>query len=94
MQRETRKLVLRCVVGWLPHTYSILGSSVDFLKKCDVHNLNDQVKEDEMDRSFFKHEKKKRNTYRILVGKPEENRPLGRPRCRWEYNIKMDLRNF
>jgi hypothetical protein len=29
--------------------------------------------------------------YRVLVGKPEGKRPLGRPRCRWEYNIKMDL---
>jgi hypothetical protein len=27
----------------------------------------------------------------VLVGKPEENRPLGRPRRRWENNIKMDL---
>jgi hypothetical protein len=26
-----------------------------------------------------------------LVGKPERKRPLGRPRCRWDYNIKMDL---
>jgi hypothetical protein len=32
-----------------------------------------------------------RNAYRILVGKPEGNRPLGRPRCRWVDNIKMDL---
>jgi hypothetical protein len=32
----------------------------------------------------------KRNTHKILVGKPEENRPLGRPRRRWEDNIKMD----
>jgi hypothetical protein len=30
--------------------------------------------------------------YRILVGKPEGKRPLGRPRCRWVENIKMDLR--
>ena len=30
--------------------------------------------------------------YRALVGKPEERRPLGRPRRRWEDNIKMDLR--
>jgi len=29
--------------------------------------------------------------YRILVGKPEVKRPLGRPRRRWEDNIKMDL---
>jgi hypothetical protein len=33
------------------------------------------------------------NAYRILVGKPEGRRPLGRPRCRWVDNIKMDLRD-
>jgi hypothetical protein len=33
----------------------------------------------------------KRVSYRILVGRPEGRRPLGRPRCRWENNIKMDL---
>jgi hypothetical protein len=32
------------------------------------------------------------NAYRILVGKPEGKRPLGRPRSRWVDNIKMDLR--
>jgi hypothetical protein len=36
----------------------------------------------------------KRNAYRILVGKPEGNRPLGRPRRRWVDNIKMDLREI
>jgi hypothetical protein len=35
-----------------------------------------------------------RNVYRILAGKPEEKRPLGRPRRRWEHNIKMDLREI
>ena len=35
---------------------------------------------------------KGRGVYRVLVGKPEGKRPLGRPRCRWEDNIKMDLR--
>jgi hypothetical protein len=34
---------------------------------------------------------KKRNTYRLLVEKPEGKRPLGRPRQRWVDNIKMDL---
>jgi hypothetical protein len=29
--------------------------------------------------------------HRLLVGKPEGKRPLGRPNCRWEDNIKMDL---
>jgi hypothetical protein len=36
----------------------------------------------------------KRNAYRILVEKPEEKRPLGRPRGRWVDNIKMDLREI
>jgi hypothetical protein len=31
--------------------------------------------------------------HRVLVGKPEGKRPLGRPRCRWEDNIKMDLQD-
>jgi hypothetical protein len=33
----------------------------------------------------------KRNAYRLLVGKPEEKRPPGRPRRRWVDNIRMDL---
>jgi hypothetical protein len=33
----------------------------------------------------------KRNTYRILAGKPEGKRPLGRPRRRWVDNIRMHL---
>jgi hypothetical protein len=36
----------------------------------------------------------KRNAYRTLVGKPEGNRPLGRPRRRWVDNIKVDLREI
>jgi len=35
-----------------------------------------------------------RNVCEILVGKPEEERPLGRPRRRWMDNIKMDLREI
>jgi hypothetical protein len=34
----------------------------------------------------------RRGVYRILVGKREGKRPLGRPRHRWEGNIKMDLK--
>jgi hypothetical protein len=34
---------------------------------------------------------KDRGVHRVLVGKPEGNRPLGRPKRRWEDNIKMDL---
>jgi hypothetical protein len=36
----------------------------------------------------------KRNAYRILVGKPEGKRPLGRPGRRWVDHIKMDLREL
>jgi hypothetical protein len=36
----------------------------------------------------------RRNLYRVLVGKPEGKRPLERPRRRWEYGIKMDLREI
>jgi len=35
-----------------------------------------------------------RGVHRVLVGKPEGKRPLGRPRHRWEDNIKMDLRDM
>jgi hypothetical protein len=35
--------------------------------------------------------RKKMNVYRILLGKPERKRPLGKPRHRWEDNIKMDF---
>jgi hypothetical protein len=51
------------------------------------------VKEDEMGGECSTNGEK-RNAYRILVGKPEGNRPLGRPRRRWKDNIKMDLREI
>jgi hypothetical protein len=35
--------------------------------------------------------REERGVYRVLVGKPEGKRPLGRPRRRWEDNIRMDL---
>jgi hypothetical protein len=35
-----------------------------------------------------------RGVYRVLVGRPEGKRPLGRPRRRWEDNIKLDLREI
>jgi hypothetical protein len=36
----------------------------------------------------------KRNAYRILVGKPQGKKPLGRPRCRWVGNIEIDIREI
>jgi hypothetical protein len=48
------------------------------------------LKENEMDRACSTNGET-RNAYRILVGKPEGKRPLGRRRRRWVDNIKMDL---
>ena len=36
----------------------------------------------------------RKGVYRVLVGKPEGKKPLGRPRRRWEGNIKMDLQKW
>jgi hypothetical protein len=33
----------------------------------------------------------KRNTYRLVAGKPEGKKPPGRPKCRWVDNVKMNL---
>jgi len=36
----------------------------------------------------------RRGVYRVLVGKPEGKSLLGRPKCRWEDNIKMEFRKW
>ena len=36
----------------------------------------------------------KRGAYMVLMGKPEEKRTLGRPRCRWEDDIKIDIQEL
>jgi hypothetical protein len=36
----------------------------------------------------------RRHQYRFLVGKPGGKRTIGRSRCKWEYNIKIDLQKF
>jgi hypothetical protein len=55
--------------------------------------VKDEVKEDEMGRACSTNGEK-RNACRILVGKPDGKRSLGRPRCSWVINIKMDLREM
>jgi hypothetical protein len=55
--------------------------------------LNDHFREDEMDTVCSTY-RKKRNAYWILVGKPNGKRLLGRPRRRWQDNIKIDLREI
>jgi hypothetical protein len=38
--------------------------------------------------------KEGRSTFKVLTGKPTENRPLGRPRRRWEDNVRMDFKEI
>jgi hypothetical protein len=52
-----------------------------------------KIKEDEMGRARSINGEK-RNACRILVGKPERKRPLGRPRLRWVDNIKIYLKEI
>jgi hypothetical protein len=40
------------------------------------------------------HMEEERGVYKVLVGRPKDKRPLGRPKHRWEDNIKMDLREI
>jgi hypothetical protein len=55
------------------------------------YNLNDQVKENKWAGHIARMDAK-RNAYRILVGKSEGMRPLGRPRRKWKNTIKMNLK--
>ena len=52
--------------------------------------LGDQIEKNEMDGACSMYGGR-RGAYRVLVGKPEGKRPLGRPRPTWEDNIQMDL---
>jgi hypothetical protein len=38
--------------------------------------------------------KEKKSTYIVLVGKSEGKSPIGRPSCRWENNVKMDVKEI
>jgi hypothetical protein len=53
------------------------------------HCSGDQIEKNEVDEAS-RCMGESRNVYRVLVGKPEGKRPLGRPRCRWE-DIITDL---
>ncbi|KAJ4435473.1 hypothetical protein ANN_18089 [Periplaneta americana] len=67
-----------------------LESRLITLAKC--RDLQERIdKTFEMGRAFARMGES-RNAYRVLVGRPEGKRPLGRPRRRWEDNMKMDLR--
>jgi hypothetical protein len=66
--------------------------------KLKLHSLysstkyyDDRIEEDEMGGGLVARMGDMRNTHKIMVGKPERKRPLGRPRRRCENNIKIDL---
>jgi len=53
--------------------------------------LSDKIKKNERGGGHVAGMGEGRGMYRVLTGKPEGKRPLGRPRRRWKNNIKMDL---
>jgi hypothetical protein len=62
--------------------------------KYDLYSLPNIVRVIKSRMGWAKHvarTRDRRGVYRVLVGKPEGKKPLGRPRRRWENNIKMDL---
>jgi hypothetical protein len=84
----------------LPYVFMFLHSVYSVLRKRDevtggwrkLHSIIRIIKSRRM--RWVEHIARmgeKRNVYRLLVGKPEGKRPLGRQRCRWVDNIKMDL---
>jgi hypothetical protein len=58
------------------------------------YNYNDRVNEDEMGRVCSTNRVRRGIHIGYWWGKPERNGQLGRPRCRWVNNIKMDLREI
>ena len=67
----------------------IITQSVLLTQYCS----GDQIEKNEMDGAFSTYGEM-RGVYRVLVWKPEGKRRLGRPRHRWEDNIKMDLQEM
>jgi len=57
------------------------------------HYSGDQIKKNEKG-DHVECMEERRGAYRVLMGKPGGKRPLGRPRCRKEYNIKMYLQEI
>ena len=57
------------------------------------YSSGDQIEKNEMSGTCSTYGGR-RGVYRVLMGKPEGNRPTGRPRCRWDDNIKMDLQEL
>jgi hypothetical protein len=71
--------------------YPVCSSYVDFNCMLLLYTLSNIIREDEMSWAYNTHGRNE-NAYRMLFGKPERKRPLGRPRHRWENDIRIDFR--
>jgi len=90
-------MVLRRIFG--PRRYEVTGE----WRRLDKEKLNDFYSSPNIVRVIISRRMRwvghvarmgeKRRAYRVLVGKPEGKRPMGRPRCRWVDNIRMDLQD-
>ena len=79
-------IVISCLFGILLKGYSSL--------KCRLLHENQNILKGRLPlrwAGYVARMEEGRGVYKVLVGKPEGKRPLGRPRRRWEDNIKMDL---
>jgi hypothetical protein len=63
------------------------GGHLQLLERHPIKRLRPESSDNKTQQSF----PSSRGAYRIVTGKPEGKRPLGRPRRRWEDNIKMDI---
>jgi hypothetical protein len=61
---------------------------------CIVHKIVRMIKTNRRQALHVARMGELRNAYKILAEEPEGKRPLERPRCRWEGDIKMDLREI
>ena len=61
---------------------------------CTAHPilLDDKIEKNEMGRVCSTYGDERRGIYRVLLERPEGKKPIGRPRHRWEDNIKIDLK--
>jgi hypothetical protein len=90
--------VLRRIFG--PNSDEVTGEWKKLLNK-ELHNLYlspdiiRQIKSRRMRwTEYVSRMGEERKVYKILVGKPEGKRPLGKPRCRWENGVRMNLREI
>ena len=88
------KRVLRRIFG--PKRDEVTGEwrklhNEELNDQCSSPNIVPVIKSRKRRGAVCSEMRERRDVYRVLMGKPEGKSPLGRPRHRWEENIKMDL---